>query len=124
MAFPSEKDMEIPILKEIEKAGGQVRRADKGFYQRVASCFQLTSEDDEETILVPTVAVVEENEENFVYVLKMLNGDTATVHRRIVSIGDMTGAGLEITEGLEDGEMVVTAGISKLSEGLTVRLLN
>jgi hypothetical protein len=46
MAFPSEKDMEIPILQEIEKAGGQVRRKDIIFYQRVASHFpQLTPED-------------------------------------------------------------------------------
>jgi RND family efflux transporter MFP subunit len=86
--------------------------------------FLLTSEDDKEAILVPSVAVAEENDQNYVYVLKVLNGDTATVHKRIVTIGDITGAGFEITEGLEDGEMVVTAGISKLSEGLTVRMLN
>lgn len=43
MAFPSEKDMEIPVLQEIAKAGGRVKRADHAFYQRVASYFpQLT----------------------------------------------------------------------------------
>ena len=108
-----------PITIKLERPSEDIR---PGMTANVV--FQLTSEDDEETILVPTVAVGEENEENFVYVLEVLNGDTATVHRRIVSIGDITGAGFEITEGLEDGEMVVTAGISKLSEGLTVRLLN
>jgi len=89
----------------------------------VSVTFTLTSESKEETILVPSVAVGEENEQNFVYVLEVLNGDTATVHKRIVSIGELTGIGFEIIEGLEDGEMVVTAGISKLTEGLTVKLL-
>ena len=65
----------------------------------------------------------EENDLNYVYVLKVLQGDTATVHKRIVIVGEFTGSGFEIAEGLEDGEMVVTAGISKLSEGLTVKIL-
>ena len=83
----------------------------------------LTSESEQETILVPTVAVGEENDENFVYVVKIIQGDTATVHKRIVVVGELTGGGFEITEGLEDGEMVVTAGVSKLTEGLRVKLL-
>ena len=46
MTFPFERDIEIPILKEIERAGGQVRRNDNSFYQCVASHFpQLTGED-------------------------------------------------------------------------------
>jgi RND family efflux transporter MFP subunit len=83
----------------------------------------LSSDSEKETILVPTVAVGEENDENFVYVIKIIQGDTATVHKRIVSVGELTGGGFEITEGLEDGEMVVTAGVSKLTEGLRVKLL-
>jgi len=83
----------------------------------------LSSESEEETILVPTVAVGEENDENFVYVVEIIQGDTAKVHKRIVSIGQLTGGGFEITKGLEDGEMVVTAGVSKLTDGLRVKLL-
>ncbi len=108
-----------PITIKLERPSEDIR---PGMTANVV--FQLTSKDDKETILVPTVAVGEENEQHFVYVLKVLNGDTATVHKRNITLGDITGAGFEITEGLEDGEMVVTAGISKLSEGMTVRLLN
>ena len=108
-----------PITIKLENPSEDIR---PGMTANVV--FQLTSGEDKETILVPTVAVGEENEQNFVFVLEALNGDTAVVHRRIVTIGDITGTGFEITEGLEDGEMVVTAGISKLSEGLRVRLLN
>ena len=83
----------------------------------------LTSEIAEETILVPTVAVGEENDENFVYVIQILQGDTATVHKRIVSVGALTGEGFEISSGLEDGEMVVTAGVSKLTDSLRVKIM-
>jgi len=83
----------------------------------------LSSEDERETILVPTVAVGEEDDENFVYVVRMIQGDTAMVHKRIVTVGDLTGNGFEISEGLEDGEMVVTAGISKLTDSLRVRVI-
>ncbi len=108
-----------PITIKLENPSQDIR---PGMTASVA--FLLTSEEDKETILVPSVAVGEENEQNYVYVLKVLAGDTATVHKRIVTLGNITGAGFEIAEGLEDGEMVVTAGISKLSEGLKVRMLN
>ena len=107
-----------PVTLKLENSSENIR---PGMTANVT--FNLTSENDTETILVPTVAVGEENDENFVYVVKIIRGDTATVHKRIVSVGELTGGGFEITLGLEDGEMVVTAGISKLTEGLRVKLL-
>jgi multidrug efflux system membrane fusion protein len=83
----------------------------------------LISESEEETILVPTVAVGEEDKENFVYVVRKIRGDTAMVHKRIVTVGELTGDGFEVLDGLEDGEMVVTAGISKLTDSLQVRVI-
>jgi len=44
MAYPKETEIELPLLEEIEKAGGQVRPQD--VYARVASHFpQLTAQD-------------------------------------------------------------------------------
>jgi len=83
----------------------------------------LTSGDEREIILVPTVAVGEEDDENFVYVVHIIQGDTAMVRKRVVTVGELTGNGFEISEGLVDGEMVVTAGISKLTDSLKVRII-
>ena len=47
---------------------------------------------------------------------------TATVKRRYVKIGNLTGGGLEVIEGLLPGDQLVTAGMSKLQDGLVVRL--
>jgi multidrug efflux pump subunit AcrA (membrane-fusion protein) len=46
------------------------------------------------------------------------------VRRRDVSIGELTGEGIEIRQGLRDGERIVTAGVSRLSEGQRVKLLS
>ncbi len=47
MAIPSEKDIELPLLQEIETVGGEARPSD--LYDRVARHFpQLTSADQEE----------------------------------------------------------------------------
>jgi RND family efflux transporter MFP subunit len=107
-----------PVTIKLENPSENIR---PGMTSNVT--FNLSSGTEKESILVPTVAVGEENDQNFVYVLNLLQGDTATVHKRIVTVGELTGDGFEITEGLEDGELVVTAGISKLSEGMTVKML-
>ena len=83
----------------------------------------LISEGEQEKILVPTVAVGEEGEENFVYVVRRIRGDTAMVHKRAVIVGELTGDGFEVIKGLEDGELVVTAGISRLNDSLHVRIV-
>ena len=107
-----------PVTIKLENSSEEIR---PGMTANVT--FNLTSDEETETILVPSVAVGEEDNQNFVYVIEIIQGDTAIVHKRIVSIGELTGGGFEISDGLEDGEMVVTAGISKLSEGLKVKLL-
>jgi hypothetical protein len=44
MAYPKQKEIEIPLLKEIDRAGGEVRPRD--IYDKVVQHFpQLTEED-------------------------------------------------------------------------------
>lgn len=49
---------------------------------------------------------------------------SSTVTRRTVAVGQLTPAGLEITEGLKDGEVVVIRGVHSLEEGRKVRLVD
>ena len=44
------------------------------------------------------------------------------IHRRDVTIGEPTSDGMEIFEGLSDGDLVVTAGISRIADGKKVRI--
>jgi len=85
--------------------------------------FSFLSDAKEKVILVPSVAVGEEQKGTYVYVVRALDGDTALVSQRYIDIGTMVDDNFEVLKGLEDGELVVTAGISKLSEGMKVKLL-
>ena len=72
---------------------------------------------------VPAVAVGEDRQGKYVYVVLPSDDMQATVQRREVTVGDLSADGLEILAGLEDGDIVVTAGVSRIIDGQRVRLL-
>jgi len=73
-------------------------------------------------IIVPGVAVAADTEGSFVYVLDAADDGFGTVHRRAVEVGELTDRGVVIEDGLESGELVVTAGVSRIADGLRVRV--
>lgn len=52
-----------------------------------------------------------------------LNPATMSVHRQPVRVGRITAMGIEVTEGVDSGDEIVTAGVHFLSEGQVVRRL-
>jgi RND family efflux transporter MFP subunit len=84
--------------------------------------FTFTSADNRERFLVPPVAVGEDRNGRFLYVATPVDSGLAVVGRRAVTVGELTGDGLEVLEGLFEGDLLVTAGVSKLVDGQTVRL--
>jgi RND family efflux transporter MFP subunit len=91
-----------------------------GMAAEVAFLFQ--SADQRERILVPPVAVTEDQRGRFVFVVEPADSGIATVHRRSVQIGELAAEGLEVFSGLADGDLVVTAGLSKIEDGQKVKL--
>jgi multidrug efflux pump subunit AcrA (membrane-fusion protein) len=74
-------------------------------------------------MVVPAFAVGEDREGRFVFVLEEIGEGRGRAVRREVTVGDLTADGdLEILQGLEDGEHVITAGVSRIGDGLEVRL--
>ena len=59
---------------------------------------------------------------SFVYILESTDDGFGTVRRRAVEVGELTDRGIVIEDGLEDGELVVTAGVSRINDGLRVRV--
>ena len=84
-----------------------------------------------ERILVRPVAVGEDRGGRYVFVLEPEAAgepdDTgerlAVARRRAVEVGELTPEGLEIRAGLADGELVATAGVRRIRDGQTVKLL-
>lgn len=86
--------------------------------------FLFESKDRRERFVVPSVAVGEDRQGRFVYVVEPLSGEEGfgVVHRRDVIVGELTSEGLEIFEGLSDGDSVITAGISRITDGMKVKI--
>lgn len=75
-------------------------------------------------LYVPADGVGEAGGQNFVYVIKPEKEGRGTVHKRTVSLGELTEDGFLVQEGLSAGEMVATSGMQLLMEDMTVKLLD
>lgn len=82
------------------------------------------SEGDEIKIFLPAHAVMEDREGRFVYIVVPDSDNVGVVHKKIVTTGELTEQGIEVMSGLVTGDRVVTAGMSRMTEGKRVRLLN
>jgi hypothetical protein len=77
--------------------------------------------------VLPPQAVGQDREGRFVYIVRPQSDGIGVIERRKVSIGGLIpserfGSGLEVLEGLADGDKVVTAGVSKITDGQQVKL--
>lgn len=86
--------------------------------------FTFSMPDQEGRIHVPSVSVGEDRDGNFVFVLEE-NGGSWHARRQAVVVGGLSDrAALIIAEGLSEGDLVATAGVRRLEDGLEVRLLD
>lgn len=76
-------------------------------------------------IILPSHAVLEDNKSRFVYIVipETSSSKTGIIHRRDVTTSQLTNNGLIVTSGVNQDDLVVTAGMSKMKEGLRVRLM-
>lgn len=104
----------------------QLKQRVPGFRSGLASevMFRFEGRKGEARILVPSVAVGEDREGRYVYVLEEAIEGLARVKRTPVVIGELSAEGLEIVDGLADGTRIVTAGVRRIHEGQQVRLMD
>ncbi len=108
----------FPVTVRLSEAAENLR---PGMAARVV--LQLGDEDARLRFLVPAVSVGEDRQGRFVFVVREDGPGRGRVERRNVTIGDFTAGGeIEVFEGLRDGDRVVTRGVSKIADGMSVRL--
>ncbi|WP_276353575.1 efflux RND transporter periplasmic adaptor subunit [Cohnella caldifontis] len=78
---------------------------------------RLTEEAEEQVVAVPTLSIVREGSENFVYVL---NGDKA--EKRKVELGRLNELNQEILSGVKAGEKLIVSGQNQLADGEKVQV--
>ncbi|WP_281612538.1 efflux RND transporter periplasmic adaptor subunit [Flammeovirga sp. SubArs3] len=108
----------FPVKIELEEIASSIY---SGMVTEVT--FNFSSDQEVHTsIVLPLSAVGEDQEGNFVYYITKDQGDTATVHKRKIQVGDLLDHGIIIESGLTEGDMIVTAGLQTLLTGQTVKL--
>jgi RND family efflux transporter MFP subunit len=108
----------FPVTALLKETDGSVRSG-----MAATITFTFVSPGRRELFLVPSVAVAEDRDGRFVFVVEPTEeGSTGLVRRRPVEVGELTSQGLEVTEGLQDGDLLVIAGVSRIRDGLEVRL--
>ncbi|MFJ1269590.1 efflux RND transporter periplasmic adaptor subunit [Legionella lytica] len=74
-------------------------------------------------LTIPASAVLTTDAEKKTYVW-IIDPQNQQLHRREVTIGELTPTGISVLQGLHEKEWVVTAGIHSLKEGEKVTVLN
>jgi RND family efflux transporter MFP subunit len=87
--------------------------------------FQIGKEGTEgpQKIIVPVAAVGKDAKGNFVFVLKKDSESVYRAEKRAVTVGELLPEGFEIIIGVRETELVATAGLNSLIDGMKVRLL-
>jgi multidrug efflux system membrane fusion protein len=109
----------FPVILRLKKTEHDIRA---GMAASVSLFFE--SKDYRVRFIVPSEAVGEDREGRFVFLVDFLPAQEGfgIVRRKPVVVGELTAEGLEVFEGLTDGDMVVTAGISHIVDGQKVKL--
>ena len=84
--------------------------------------FTLRSVDTQERIVVPPFAVGEDHNGRYAFIVEPTEPGYGVARRREVQVGVIIGEGLEILQGIDDGELVVTAGVTRIQDGQAVKL--
>lgn len=118
VGVPMQGSSVFPVTVRLPEDVSDVRA---GMAADVNFAFDL-SEAEAPQHIVPLTSVSEDTEGRFVFVVEG-DGETGVIRRVSVEVGNVGADGIEIQEGLNDGDRVVTAGVSRIHAGLEVRIL-
>lgn len=106
----------FPVIVKLGEGCEQVRPG-------MAADVEFTAETDAvEGVVVPVVAVGEDRDGGYVFVLEDAGDGLWRARRHAVTLGEPQSGGILVTAGLEGGERVVTAGVRRIADGQVVRL--
>ena len=85
--------------------------------------FTQSNGDDENYFILPVTAVAHDEQGDFAFILETGEKDKqGIVRKKYVEVKEIVQQGVRVTSGLEDGDNVVTAGVTVIRDGMTVRV--
>ncbi len=118
VGFSSLGGSTYPVTVRIDKPTQEIR---PGMVADVHFSFN-TGKSEQQIMVAPTAAIGEDSNGHFVFGLDK-EGENYLVKKKKIQIGELTSAGFEIKAGLANGELVATAGLNSLLDGMKVRLM-
>lgn len=76
----------------------------------------------EASYYLPANTVLKDSKNHYVYTVKKIGTGRGEIIKKHVTIGDITPLGIEIFSGLSDGDAVLSAGMSKVADGMLVKI--
>ncbi|MDM3869869.1 efflux RND transporter periplasmic adaptor subunit [Porticoccus sp. W117] len=108
----------FPVIVKVLQPSSTVRA---GLAAEVT--FEFADSGDQSTYLLPLSAIVKGADATFVFVAEPgSDGKQAQVNRKVVELGELTEAGVQVLGGLTRGDQVITAGVSVIRDGQQVLL--
>lgn len=119
VAYASGDSPTYPVIIKMDETTKEIRPG------MSANVTFLMDEDiaKDPVLMVPISAVGEDADGNFVFVLSPQKDSVFTVEKRRITVGELLYDGFEV-KGLKENELVATAGIKTILDGMKVRLLN
>ena len=105
----------------VVKLIGDTKSIRPGMAATVTFSINTSKPGQPDLLKVPAQAVGEDEDGNFVFTLEA-SEEQYVIKRRSITIGQLTEGGFEIVDGLEEGELIATAGLQTLLDGMKVRL--
>ena len=118
VSFSSMGGSTYPVTVRIDKPTEDIR---PGMVADVQFSFN-DGKKEVQKMVAPIAAIGEDNNGHFVFGLNK-EGENYLVKKKKIEIGELTSAGFEIKSGLSNGEIVATAGLNTLLDGMKVRLM-
>lgn len=107
-----------PAIIRIDNASQEIR---PGMAANVR--FDLGESNAEPKIVSPVKAIGSGVDGNFAYVLEAVDAGTYKANKRSVEVGALLPDGFVVLAGLQEGDLVATAGLKSLLDGMEVTLL-
>ena len=110
----------FPVIIKIDDAHPELR---SGLAASIRISTQASNASDQDVVLVPAHTVIEDSEGRHVFILEASDQQgVGIVRRTAVEVGELTSAGLEIKNGLNEGDRLITAGITVVIDGMKVKI--
>lgn len=88
-------------------------------YSGVTADIQLSVYENPEAVVVPRNVILERGDEHFVYLAK--NGKAQA---RKIELGEESDIDIEVTSGLQPGELLIVEGMTRLDDGQKLNITN